>query len=806
MNYPNIHFLGLGILICLLSFTSFSCGQIIEQEVPPLPVNPSPQISEKTEEGNSTPSHQPLTSSVPTNADKQQETLPTTEGIRSSIEDKPNSVTQNIQQIQVQLADLHLLLQSQTETMQQLITNLELQQKNNQQHFHTQVKEFAQSVQNLSLQLGKLQENIKGLATDRNQWKLMVKQVEDTLHAKLTSFQDSIISSYNDFAAQSKHINQTQNQQNNLKLDQLVMATQELQNTQKKIVTWQENFREEQQKQQRDWLAWLLLLSCLVIVLGIILFLAYHKIGKLEAITQQAYAMLSQQTINTNNILTMMSQEEAEWEEEEDDGIPTINNMSDVSPYLINPYAGRLTSNTTKTEPPTTPTPTKTQDEQKEKNPLQKIEPDPTTQKIDSMMPADPFIQPSYQTGDNPSMNPNANPHPGSHPPLNIGANPTQVNRPSPQYRNAYEREWMIESSSNSFQDEFALERFAKPKKSRHKYRPLYQQPASPQYIPPKGHFYCPKMITILDSVVNKLFEQVTTAEKNFPGHETGGAFIGKIQVNPLQCWEEICIEGLLSGGQNAEHQVAFFGENRESQTIELQNYQAIDDKISFLGDWHRHPDGMTHPSGGDRHTDSRNVREAITHPEKGGFIYTIICRPHFHYNVFDNQMQIPGMQPNLTTPATMPRSDQYLSTPSQDFFSRDGWKIHFYYMPSEDLHYFPFVPKVICGQMLAAPPKLGNASMHRAKAELDALKNAASFLSYDFLTPSNGQEYLCVHIHNAQKAKTMSLIIPPNYPQTAPLVYRYEKNNSIEYTSDMLQHWKPEFCLISIVYSLLPQ
>jgi len=79
-----------------------------------------------------------------------------------------------------------------------------------------------------------------------------------------------------------------------------------------------------------------------------------------------------------------------------------------------------------------------------------------------------------------------------------------------------------------------------------------------------------------------------------YPHEESGGLLIGMIKSN------EYYILKATNGGPESKHSIASFTPDLNFITKKIEEYE--DKGYIFLGEWHRHPDSMAWPSGGDIH------------------------------------------------------------------------------------------------------------------------------------------------------------------------------------------------------------
>ncbi len=273
--------------------------------------------------------------------------------------------------------------------------------------------------------------------------------------------------------------------------------------------------------------------------------------------------------------------------------------------------------------------------------------------------------------------------------------------------------------------------------------------------------------ITLTSETLQGMVEVVDRAERERPGLESGGALVGRVRCDADGNWQDVYVEGLLSAGNDVKYECAYYEEDRAAQGSELERFRALDTRVSYLGDFHRHPGRMYFPSGGDHQTDARNVCESFAKNFKGGFVYVIFTR-------HDGSRKGGLVQ--------------------------DGWRADFYFMHRGLLEYVPFQPRIVEGGV--RPKAWQIPHLPRVRSELGGLRAFAQTVRLDQLA-KDGDDYLVVDVADPRWGdRRVLFFLADNYPYVSPTVFlaKHEKMTAL---NSWIPVWSPNSGLVNILYGL---
>jgi len=285
--------------------------------------------------------------------------------------------------------------------------------------------------------------------------------------------------------------------------------------------------------------------------------------------------------------------------------------------------------------------------------------------------------------------------------------------------------------------------------------QPPSQHSVISEYQPPSCAS-APMMITITTKVLDQLQEKTSIAEQKRPGDEVGFGLVGYVVGN----WEQLYISGLLNPGKKARYSPGSVHEDLKAQANELKRYQFLNPQVGYLGFAHRHPGAMEKPSEGDRKTDITNVVDAFKENGKGGFVYAILIKEE----------------------------------------NGNGWDIFWYYMPREEIEYFPFTPRVVEAPAL---PKAWNSKLeYRVQAEMSCLRECAEILSLETLEREETSYLSILLVAKRWNGTSLLFVIHEDYPFLPPAVYLQRQQGKVEkYQSQLIEKWQPTYSLANIVF-----
>jgi len=273
--------------------------------------------------------------------------------------------------------------------------------------------------------------------------------------------------------------------------------------------------------------------------------------------------------------------------------------------------------------------------------------------------------------------------------------------------------------------------------------------------------------ITITSETLQGMVETVDRAERVRPGLESGGALVGRVRCDADGNWQDVYVEGLLNAGNDVKYECAYFEEDRTAQESELERFRALDGRVSYLGDFHRHPGHMNSPSGGDYQTDAHNVCESFGKSLKGGFVYVILTR-------HDGSCKGGLIQ--------------------------DGWRADFYFMHRGMLEYVSFQPRVVEGGV--RPKAWQIPHLPRVRSELGGLRAFAEIVRLDHLA-KDGDGYLVVDVADPRWGdKRVLFFLAENYPYDSPTVFLANREE-MRAIDSRIPAWSPQSGLVNILYSL---
>lgn len=118
--------------------------------------------------------------------------------------------------------------------------------------------------------------------------------------------------------------------------------------------------------------------------------------------------------------------------------------------------------------------------------------------------------------------------------------------------------------------------------------------------------FWLPKSISAM---------MMGEASKWYP-YETGGVFMGYLAS------DDVVVTDVISCGENSSHKRYSFYPDQDYQLKEISDlYNRTSGQITYLGDWHTHPNGSTSLSNTDKRTLVRiatTVEAKISKPVMG--------------------------------------------------------------------------------------------------------------------------------------------------------------------------------------------